>query len=55
MCHHYISISLDQEEPSKSPIPTTDIVAMYGELAKRSWIHTLGGGLSRLYTRHILC
>jgi hypothetical protein len=24
---------------------------MYSELAKRSWIHTLGGGLSRLYTR----
>jgi hypothetical protein len=51
LCHYYTSISLDREEPSKSLMLATDIVVMYDELAKKSWLHTLGGGASRLYTK----
>jgi hypothetical protein len=38
------SVSLDLEEPSRSPTPATDIVVKYDGLAERSWIHSLGGG-----------
>jgi hypothetical protein len=51
LCHRYTSISLDREEPSRSPTPTTGIIVRYGELAKRRWLHALGGGASRLYKR----
>jgi hypothetical protein len=51
LCHRYTSISLDREEPSRLPTPTTGIIVRYGELAKRRWLHALGGGASRLYKR----
>jgi hypothetical protein len=51
MCHRYTSISLDQEEPSRSHALPAGIVARYDELAERSWIHASRDGASRLYTR----
>jgi hypothetical protein len=53
LCHYYSSISLDREEPSRSPSPATGIVVKYDELAEKSWIHSMGGVASRLYTRSI--
>jgi hypothetical protein len=46
---HYC-ISLDREEPSRSPTPATGNVVRYDELAERNWIHALGSVVSRLYT-----
>jgi hypothetical protein len=36
LCYRYTSISLDREEPSRSPTPVIDIVARYEEQGVRS-------------------
>jgi hypothetical protein len=51
LCHHCTSLSLDREEPSRSPTLATGTTTKYVELSGRSWIHTLVGGAPRLYTR----
>jgi hypothetical protein len=51
LCYHCMSLSLDREEPSRSPTLATGTTAKYVELSGIHWVHTLVGGAPGLYTR----